>query len=215
MTPRYRSVVLDADSTLAAIEGIDWLGALRGPEVGAGIAAITRRAMDGEIPLEGAYVERLRLIGPTRAELDALGQAYVDAILPGAAAHVAAWRRVGVRCVIVSGGIRPALLPLADVLGIAHADVHAVEVTFDARGTVSGLAGSQPLATSHGKPQVVAELALARPSLAVGDGMTDARIRPVVDAFVAFTAVERRAAVVAAADHEVTSFDALARLVLA
>ena len=51
--------------------------------------------------------------------------------------------------------------------------------------------------------------------LAVGDGMTDADIRPVVAAFAAFTGFVKRDAVVAAADHVLDSFDALARLVLA
>ena len=37
-TMRYRSVILDVDSTLCAIEGIDWLAAQRGPEVAARIA---------------------------------------------------------------------------------------------------------------------------------------------------------------------------------
>src|SRR5205085_3697398 len=56
---RFASVVLDVDSTLCGIEGIDVLAMRRGPEVGRRIAEITDRAMRGEIALERVYGERL------------------------------------------------------------------------------------------------------------------------------------------------------------
>jgi hypothetical protein len=83
-------------------------------------------------------------------------------------------------------------------------------------------AGS-PLATQGGKADVARTLlaggALPRPALGVGDGSTDVALRGGAgsagcDAFAAFTGFARRAAVIAAADHEVASFDALAALVL-
>ena len=43
---RYRSLVLDVDSTVAGIEGIDWLAARRGPDVARQISALTHGAMD-------------------------------------------------------------------------------------------------------------------------------------------------------------------------
>ena len=42
---RFASVVLDVDSTLCGIEGIDFLAARRGPDVGERIAELTDRAM--------------------------------------------------------------------------------------------------------------------------------------------------------------------------
>src|SRR5690606_7057301 len=68
----FRSVWFDCDSTLTAVEGIDELGALRGPEVRARVARATERAMAGELPLAAVYGERLREIAPTRAECEAL-----------------------------------------------------------------------------------------------------------------------------------------------
>ena len=59
------------------------------------------------------------------------------------------------------------------------------------------------------------ELALPRPILALGDGSTDAALRPVVESFVAFTGIARRELVVAAADRELRSFDERPGLVLA
>ena len=214
MMPRFRSVILDVDSTLAGIEGIDWLGALRGPEVGRAVEQATKRAMAGTVTLEAVYEERLARIRPTRAELSTLGAVYVQAIADGAVECVRALHAADVRVVIVSGGLRDALLPLAAVLGIATHDVHAVDVHYEASGAADSLEGEQLLATSGGKPKVVRSLALPAPVLAVGDGMTDAEIRPEASAFAAFTGFVRREAVVARADHVVDSFAALTRLVL-
>ncbi len=67
-----------------------------------------------------------------------------------------------------------------------------------------------PLATAGGKPTVVGGLSLARPALAVGDGVTDLEMRPAVDAFVAFTGFVRRSAVVDGCDAEFRDFPSLA-----
>ena len=46
-----RSLVLDVDSTICGIEGIDWLAALRGDLVSRRVAELTHRAMQGGVPL--------------------------------------------------------------------------------------------------------------------------------------------------------------------
>ena len=71
------------------------------------------------------------------------------------------------------------------------------------------------MTTAEGKRSVVAALALPRRLVAMGDGATDLAIRPVADAFVAFTGFVHRAPVVAGADAVVDSFDQLVELVLA
>ena len=214
MTPRFRSVVLDADSTLSGVEGIDWLAGQRGPEVARAVELATRRAMEGVVPLDAVYAERLALIRPTRDEIARLGAVYVRAMAPDTIRSVERMTQSGVRVVIVSGGLRDALLPMATVLGIPATDVHAVRVTYDASDAVESLDGVQPLATAAGKPLVVRGLRLEPLTLAVGDGMTDAAIRPVVAAFAVYTAYARRETVIAQADHCIDSFTALVRLVL-
>jgi phosphoserine phosphatase len=169
--------------------------------------------MDGEIPLEDAYALRLERIAPTGAELEALADAYVDAAAPGAPEALAALRTAGVTIHVVSGGIRQALLPLGRHLGVPDERVHAVPLRLDAGGAFVALEPS-PLSRTGGKPLVVEGLGVARPALAVGDGVTDAEMRPAVDAFVAFTGFVRRAPVVAAADHECPDFPSLADWIL-
>lgn len=210
---RFASVILDADSTLAGIEGIDWLAGRRGPEVTKEVADLTDDAMAGLVPLESVYARRLELITPSRGEVGELAQAYVDVVAPDAAAALGELRRGGVELRVVSGGLRPALLPLARVLGFADGEVHAVEVRFDPQGRYAGMVPS-PLATQAGKAQVARTLALPRRILAVGDGATDLAMRPEVDAFAAYVGFVRRDAVVAGADFTVASFAELAGVVL-
>ena len=211
---RFASVVIDVDSTLAGIEGIDRLAAKRGPDVAARVAALTDRAMRGEIPLESVYGERLALIRPTWDEVDALAQAYVGAIAPGAAEALAALRGACVQIAVVSGGLREAILPLARRLYIPPECVFAVSIAFNDRGEYLEIDASSPLTTQHGKEIIVRKLALSAPVLAVGDGATDLAMKPAVDAFAAYTGFVRREAVVSAADFEVDSFARLTALVL-
>ena len=211
---RFASVVLDVDSTLSAIEGIDWLAALRGPELGARVAELTDRAMRGEIALDSVYGARLALVRPERREVAALSRAYDEGAAPGAAEAVRALRSAGVAVVVVSGGVREAIVPFAESLGVGEGDVHAVSVRFASDGAYAGYDERSPLATATGKRTLVEGLLLPAPALAVGDGSTDLAMRPAVAAFAAYTGFVRRAPVVAAADHALSSFTSLRELVL-
>lgn len=206
----FATVILDVDSTLCTIEGVDWLAARRGPEVEAEVQLATDLAMQGALALESVYGSRLVAIAPTRDDIAALAIAYRQSLSPGAADVIAAGRAAGIRWILVSGGLRPAILPLATELGIPEADVHAVSLSFHDDGSYVGFDAASPLARKGGKPVVVRGLHnLARPMLAVGDGATDAELVAVADAFWCFTGVVARPAVLAAASHQVTDFAAL------
>lgn len=212
--PAFSTVVLDVDSTVSGIEGIDWLAARRGEATAERVRALTADAMRGAVPLEDVYGKRLSIIRPRREEIDALSRAYVDAIAPGCASVIHHMQQVGVQVILVSGGVRPALIPLAMFLGVDLADLHAVNVRFDSGGAYSGFDTSSPLTTTNGKRMVLETIAPPGPVLAVGDGSTDVVMRDVVDRFVGFTGFVRRDAVVAKADGTVSSFAELAHLVL-
>jgi phosphoserine phosphatase len=195
--PRFASIVFDCDSTLSAIEGIDELAAGRAAEV----AALTDAAMRGEMPLEAVYARRLALIRPTRAQVQMLAQRYVDAMVPDARGVVTALREAGVAVRIMSGGLLPALLPLASALGLTAADVAAVAVRFDAVGAYAGFDESSPLARSGGKLEMLVRWRgeLPHPIMLVGDGVTDLEAAPAADLFVAFAGVAMRPLVIASA----------------
>ena len=211
---RFQSVVLDVDSTLAGIEGIDWLASLRGPEMEARSAELTDKAMRGLIPLEAIYGQRLNSVRPTRAEIDRLALVYVERVAPGAREALARLREAGVSLTIASGGFHQAILPLATELGIESDRIHAVRLNFDERGGYAGFDETSRLARQYGKRDTVESLGLEGPVLAVGDGITDAEIASVVDVFAVFTGFVRREAVIAQADYVLENFDQLPDLVI-
>jgi phosphoserine phosphatase len=211
---RFNSVVLDVDSTLSDVEGIDWLASLRGAEVEAWSVALTAQAMEGAIPIEAVYGKRMRVVKPTLSEVQELGAIYLDRVAIGAQETLATLREHDVELVMVSGGLREAILPLASKLGVREERVYAVSVFFDADGEYTGFDERSLLTRQNGKRLTVKEMALKGPVLAVGDGMTDFEIKPAVDSFAAFTGFTKRDPVIERADYVIENFDQLRDLVL-
>ena len=201
--PRFGTVVFDCDSTLSSIEGIDELAGPHRDEV----AALTDAAMRGEVALEAVYGRRLALITPSRAQVRALAERYVATVVEDAREIISALQAVGIGVRIISGGLLPAILPLAAVLGVLPSEVAAVDLRFDARGMYAGFDETSPLARAGGKREVLEAWRprIAGPVMLVGDGATDLEARPAVDAFVAYAGVADRPAVTAAADLTVRS----------
>lgn len=218
MGPRFNSIVVDVDSTLSAVEGIDWLASRRSEDLRAKIAETTGRAMRGEVQLVDIFAARMNLVAPSREEVGALAREYVARLEPGVLESLAKLTNAGVRVILVSGGIRQAILPLASYLGIPDQDVNAVAVDFDENGSYEGFDHSSPMTRNGGKAEMVHSLSLVKPILGVGDGITDLEIRtatpPAVDAFAAYIGVIDRPAVTSAADYIIRSFGELPPLVL-
>lgn len=192
----FASVIFDCDSTLVGVEGIDELAGAAAER----IAALTARAMAGDVPLQEVYGARLEIIRPHRVQLELLGELYREALVPDAVRTVAALRWLEKEVRLVSGGLLPPLLALGDALGLAPEMVAGVPIRLDEEGVYSGFDDGSPLTRSGGKEEVIRGWRLPRPSLLVGDGATDLEARPAVDAFAAFTGVAHRPAVVAGAD---------------
>jgi aspartate aminotransferase-like enzyme/phosphoserine phosphatase len=143
----FRSVVIDFDSTLVTVEGIDLLAGSHADRV----AEMTDRAMAGAVPLEAVYGARLELIRPDRERLAWLGARYVETLVPHARETVAALRWLGKEVRIMSGGLLPALQVAAAELGLERKDVWGVAVRFDETGRYGGYDEASPLARAGGK----------------------------------------------------------------
>jgi phosphoserine phosphatase len=180
-------LIFDCDSTLSSIEGIDELARVRGPEVFKHVEEMTNAAMDGKISVESVFGSRLQIIRPELKHVAEIGQRYIDTIEPDAKAVVAAARADGWTPMIISGGFRPIIRPLANLLGIER--VEAVDLFFDAEGRYTGFDEAYPTTRSGGKPEVIARLkAEFKPAriVMVGDGASDLETKPFVDLFVGF-----------------------------
>lgn len=180
-------IAFDCDSTLSAIEGIDELGRSRGPAVFAEIEAMTNEAMNGRIPVEAVFSRRLELIRPRREDAEAVGLRYLQTVEPTARATIAALKERGWTPLIISGGFRSLMGPLAEHLGIDR--VEAVDIFFHADGSYRGYDTNYPTTRSGGKPEIVKalkrELSPAE-FVMVGDGASDLETKSVVDRFVGF-----------------------------
>lgn len=180
-------LILDCDSTLSSIEGIDELGRVRGPVVFSEVEMMTHDAMDGKIPVEAVFGRRLEIIRPTRGQVAAVGTRYIGTVEPTAAAMLAEIKAKGWTPIILSGGFRQAIRPLADFLGVER--VEAVDLFFDQAGEYRDYDRRYPTTRSGGKPEVIArlrgELGPGR-VVVVGDGVSDLETKPVVDLFVGF-----------------------------
>jgi phosphoserine phosphatase len=185
----YRFVFFDVDSTLVTIEGIDVL-ANGNPE----IVRLTEAAMNGEIAIDEVYGRRLELIRPSRADVEALGARYVASLVNGAEETIGALRDAGAHIHLVTAGIAQAIAPLAEKLGIAARNVHAVALEFDEAGDYRDF-DRRCLLTRNGGKELVVHAILARAkgtSAFIGDGVSDLETKPVVDLFIGFGGVHLR-----------------------
>ncbi|WP_338040485.1 HAD-IB family phosphatase [Methylocucumis oryzae] len=167
----FAVVCFDCDSTLSKIEGIDELAKRKG--LGAAMAELTEAAMNGVLPLEAVYEQRLARIRPQQADMHWLAELYIAELVDGAVDVISALQQAGKLVHIISGGLRPALLPLAKVLGIDAAQVHAVDIYFNDDGSYHDFDRQSPLAKSGGKALLVEQLTQYGKLVMVGDGKTD------------------------------------------
>lgn len=169
---RKRLIVADMDSTLIEQECIDELAAMIGR--GAEVAAITARAMRGEIAFEPALRERVGLFKGLATGVAEEVLATRIAIMPGAITLVATMRAGGAYTALVSGGFTIFADPIGRQIGF---DEHRANVLLSEGETFTG-ALAEPILGRDAKQAALLELSarfgldLAE-TLAVGDGAND------------------------------------------
>lgn len=169
---RKKLLVADMDSTIINVECLDELADFAG--IKEEIAAITERAMRGELEFEPALRERVsKLKG---LALDALQKTYDERVRlnPGAATFVKTMAAHGARCVLVSGGFTFFTSRVADAAGF-HAN--RANVLIDDGATLTGDV-QEPILGRKAKLEAMrAEAAALRindkDALAIGDGAND------------------------------------------
>jgi len=195
--PPFAAVYFDCDSTLSATEGIDELLAFAPQDLAADIAALTRQAMDGDLPLAEVYESRLHKLLPRHDQLEHIGRIYCERANEHAGDVVAALRALGKHVGIVSGGLLPPVQVLAAHLGIDPGCVHAVPLCFDDHGDYLDFDRQSPLWRNGGKIDVLRQLPPDhRPLAFVGDGVTDLEVQgTAADLFIGYGGTTVRAAV--------------------
>ena len=192
-------VCFDCDSTLSKIEGIDELGRQSG--LYDELVALTNAAMNGELALEDVYGKRLALIKPDKAKMDWLADLYIAEMVDGVEEVFSTLLAQGKQVHIISGGIRQAILPLAEKLGLSNHHVHAVDVLFNADGSYKDFDQQSPLAKTGGKAVVCKQIQTTGTSIVmIGDGKTDLEAKHAGAKVIGFGGVMQRDVVIEQAD---------------
>ncbi len=169
---RKRLLIADMDSTMIQQECIDELAERAG--VGARVAEITARAMDGQLDFEGALTERVSL-------LKGLPETVIQDVLesqitytPGGRTLLATMKAHGARTLLVSGGFTGFATPIGAALGFDESRANVLLAQDDIlTGQVA-----QPILGRDAKVdalhQTCTKMGIApADALAVGDGAND------------------------------------------
>jgi phosphoserine phosphatase len=200
--PIANLVIFDCDSTLSTIEGIDELARMTGHEYD--VALLTKRAMEGDVPLESVYGHRLVTVNPTQAQVRAIARRYQETAIADAQEIIHALQSLGSEVFIVSGGLIEPVRDFGVWLGVPRENIFAVNMEYDQ------LAGEwwrywelpggdnpranylavepNPLTSTLGKNRIISRIKTSHPGrvLMVGDGLSDLEAARDVDLFIGF-----------------------------
>jgi phosphoserine phosphatase len=200
---RKKLLIADMDSTIIGQECLDELAVLAG--VGDAVAAITERAMAGELDFEGALKERVAMIAGL--PLSMLQRCYSDIITlnPGAKTLLATMKAHGAYAALVSGGFTFFTSRVAAAAGF---DENRANTLLDDGSALTGHVG-MPILGRAAKAETMADLLRkhglsAADALAVGDGANDLAMIEAAGLGVAFHA---KPIVAARANARVTTGD--------
>jgi phosphoserine phosphatase len=194
----FRLLVMDMDSTLITIETIDELADLVGKK--AEVAAITARAMRGEIEYDQSLRDRVAVLkGLPESVLDRVYEERVR-LSPGAEKLIAGVKRAGLKILLVSGGFTHVTERLRARLGLDWTKSNTLKIengklTGELVGTIVNAMGKREalLAISE-------ELRITKDQIiAIGDGANDLKFMGEAGVSVAYHAkpvVKQHASVV-------------------
>ncbi len=207
---RKRLFVADMDSTMIGQECIDELADMVGLK--AHVAAITERAMRGEIEFEPALRERVGLLKGLSAQVvDDVLRARIS-LTPGGKALVATMKAHGAYTALVSGGFTLFTGPVGAMVGFDEDRANVLHVT---DGKLAGTV-AEPILGRDAKTATLIELRdrfhlSPSETLAVGDGANDLGMLGEAGLGVAYHAKPK---VAAAADARIDHGDLSALLYL-
>jgi phosphoserine phosphatase len=169
---RKLMLLADMDSTMIGQECIDELADMAG--VGAHVAGITARAMNGELDFEDALRERVALLRDLPEDVIAQVIAQRITFTPGGRELIATMKAHGGYAALVSGGFTAFTAHVADTLGF---DEHRANVLHLDDGKLRGTV-AEPILGREAKVAALHEIAARlgitpNEVIAVGDGAND------------------------------------------
>lgn len=182
-----RLIAMDMDSTLVTIESIDEMGGLLG--IKDRIAAVTARAMRGELDYKESLRQRVALLeGLEESALERICEERMQ-LSPGAEALISRCHELGVRTLLVSGGFSFFTGWLKDRLGLDAVYSNHLEIS---GGRLTGRVVGDIVDGEGKAARLVQEIAsmgiTASQAVAVGDGANDIPMMGIAGVSVAYRA---------------------------
>ncbi len=205
---RKRMIIADMDSTMITVECIDELADYAG--IKAEVAAVTERAMRGELDFEAALDARVALL--RGLDVGVIDRCYAERVrvMPGARALVRTMKAAGARAVLVSGGFTVFADRVAAEIGFDLAVSNVLEIE---GGVLAGTVRRPIVGAATKRALLLSEAAAAGLELgevlAVGDGANDI---PMIEAAGLGVAYHAKPKTAAAAGARIESGDLSALL---
>ena len=169
---RKKLLLADMDSTIIGQECIDELAAEA--SLKDAVAAITERAMNGEVQFSDALKERVALLEGLKADIiEKVWQSRIT-LMPGAKELVATLKANGGRAILISGGFTAFTERVANAVGF---DSHYANELFIANGHILGTV-REPILGREAKRNIFHRLnkeygLTPEEAISVGDGAND------------------------------------------
>jgi phosphoserine phosphatase len=128
-----------------------------------------------------------------------LAELYIAELVDGVAEVFAELAKHNKTIHIISGGLLPAILPLAKILNVPVENIHAVDIYFAENGDYLGYETESPLAKNGGKAAIIKSLNSTN-IVMIGDGKTDLEAQQAGAKVIGFGGVVNRKLVCEQAD---------------
>jgi phosphoserine phosphatase len=176
------AVGMDGDDCLFEGEGLPEIARLKGGNLYDMVDEITQRGMmkkeEGGLSWEEGFAARLELLRLTDGDIKNLEGIYASRITPHAFDVIRVLQLQGIQPLIISGGIRQAIVPVAALMGVSEEHVYANTLIPDEDGFYTRYDTTTPLAQGR-KDLLVADIRRQRNFVGrlamVGDGHMDMR----------------------------------------
>ncbi|ESN99947.1 hypothetical protein HELRODRAFT_83507 [Helobdella robusta] len=203
-------VTIDVDSTICCDETVDELAKFWGKEDA--IVPITTLAMEGHLDFRTALEKRMEVLDISSQKLKVFIAEKKIQYTPNVKKFIKFLQNRCIAVYLITGGFHETVDNIAIDLNIPLENVFANRIIFDETGRYLGVDETELTLKDNVKAEVIKGLKCRfnyKSVVHIGDGMNDAKVCPVADAFVGYGGVVIRQKVKELAGWFVTDFQQL------
>lgn len=187
----FDKIFFDFDSTLIRGESLDLLGDLRG--VGKEVRKMTESAMNGAVPMERVFKQKVDLIAPSLSDVHKISRQCADLLVEDAGEVMSALHALGKKVYVLSSNFHQIINPIAAILAIPPERIIANDLYFDEAGNYHSFNHASPLCCGSGKAVMLRQhLKSGKRCVCIGDGSADLSCKGIADLFIGFGGVADR-----------------------